>query len=1033
MPAALAPTHVLDAVDTIDALLDLLDLLDDGRRLYRLQGPGPIALLKVQAWSLRESMNEPWQLELVCLAGDARLDLDAMLHQRVSLFSRLADGSEVERSGVVLEARAEDADGGLARYRLHVAPWLALLAYGTHSRVFQDRSTRDIVDAVFAAYPGAQWRWADDVDAHLARSPKADAAHARGARSCCVQYRESDLAFVSRLLAEEGLNLRFDESDRHGVVLFADSTRIDNCPDDDASASAAGGAGLRFHRDAQVEEQDVILSLGATHTLPVHTITTLGWDDTAKRVMAASVPTLARVGSGHAPQLEAYEPAGASPYAGNTGAARAAELMQQAHEARHETWIGTGTVRSFTAGRSFALRQSPLDVLDALTSPGGVKDARRFVLTGVTHAGINNLPQQASDMLVRLGMGIDNDDPWSEPVFPAWVDADLLAQAARSGYANRFEAVSQHVPWRPVTHDGHGLRLDPKPTAQPQIATVVGPNGEATASGADEIHMDRLGRVRIQYAFQRQGGGGTTTNNATSSSSTWVRVLQRWAGAGVGMQWIPRIGQEVLVDFFDGDIDRPYVLGALYTGRGEGGVPATPGGRSGESDTSAFGRSSDHNPSAQGNLTGGHSPAWHGASAHALDAKGQANAAALSGFKSKEFGGAGFSQLVFDDTDSQLRVQLATTQHATQLNLGHLIHQADNHRGGLRGQGFELRTDAYGAIRAKQGVLLSTYATQPHEPAGDNTAALALHGQLEGLSKAVSDAARTHQTVELASHVGSVKANASIVVDTLPPTAAVTKILRGMVSRMTFDQALNDARDHATATGPDRLPHTSEAVITMAGAAGIHQVAGQHIEAAANDTITLAAGQDVHHAVGGATRIHTGQAIGVLAGAVKAGDQAAGKGITAIAGKGDIDIQAQSDTLQIAAKDDVSIQSQSAHIDWAAAKKITLATEGGASIVIEGGNITVMCPGTITVKAGTKSFVAPAGADHAMPKLPQGDGFVRKYVVRRATDRKPIPRQKYRMTLDDGRVIEGITSAEGETCLAESDGMQQVTIELLYD
>ncbi|WP_309618020.1 DUF2345 domain-containing protein, partial [Salinibacterium sp.] len=81
--------------------------------------------------------------------------------------------------------------------------------------------------------------------------------------------------------------------------------------------------------------------------------------------------------------------------------------------------------------------------------------------------------------------------------------------------------------------------------------------------------------------------------------------------------------------------------------------------------------------------------------------------------------------------------------------------------------------------------------------------------------------------------------------------------------------------------------------------------------------------------------------------------------------------QAQADALQVAAKDDVSIQSKTAHIDWAAAKKIVLATKGGASITIEGGNITVQCPGTITVRASTKSFVGPEGASFALPTLPQ--------------------------------------------------------------
>ena len=103
-----------------------------------------------------------------------------------------------------------------------------------------------------------------------------------------------------------------------------------------------------------------------------------------------------------------------------------------------------------------------------------------------------------------------------------------------------------------------------------------------------------------------------------------------------------------------------------------------------------------------------HSPAWHGGAPGELSQGGQRNAAALSGYKSKEFGGSGYNQLVFDDSDGQLRVQLPSTQRASQLNLGHLIHQADNHRGSLRGTGWELRTYAYDAVRTCQDLLIST-------------------------------------------------------------------------------------------------------------------------------------------------------------------------------------------------------------------------------------------------------------------------------------------------------------------------------------
>jgi uncharacterized protein (DUF2345 family) len=115
--------------------------------------------------------------------------------------------------------------------------------------------------------------------------------------------------------------------------------------------------------------------------------------------------------------------------------------------------------------------------------------------------------------------------------------------------------------------------------------------------------------------------------------------------------------------------------------------------------------------------------------------------------------------------------------------------------------------------------------------------------------------------------------------------------------------------------------------------------------------------------------MHTGQALGLLAGAVGAGDGDAG--IKLYAGQGDIDMQAQSDSMTFAAKELVRLISANSHIDFAAAKSITLCTEAGASVTIEGGNITFACPGTISIKASSKSFTGPERTGYALPMFPR--------------------------------------------------------------
>jgi len=184
-----------------------------------------------------------------------------------------------------------------------------------------------------------------------------------------------------------------------------------------------------------------------------------------------------------------------------------------------------------------------------------------------------------------------------------------------------------------------------------------------------------------------------------------------------------------------------------------------------------------------------------------------------------------------------------------------------------------------------------------------------------------------------------------------------------------LEVALADVSARNTAAGADKVPHSTAAVIAIAAKDGFGASAGQSLQLSNGETVSLMSGQDTQFVSGGQMRVHSGQAIGVLGGAVKAGE--GGVGLQLIAAKDDIDIQAQGDELKVQARDEVNVVSANAHIDWAAAKKISLSTAGGANITIEGGNITVQCPGKIVVHAGKKSFLPPEKLDYKLPLLPQ--------------------------------------------------------------
>lgn len=892
-------------------------------RLYELTIGEADSSLLVEAFAAEDAVDEVGPRDVVVLSTSAYLDPASLLGQSASLAVTLADGSRTRFAGEISEAATLGSDGGFARYRIRILPWLWRLDQVRNSRVWQNKSVIDIVDSVFAAYlPLARWRWSDDVRSFMGGTE---------ARSYCCQYREPDLGFVRRLLAEEGLSWRFEHNeDGAGAVLFADSTRSCAVPED---AGSAADGGIRYHGVSAVELRDTVQALQMRRSLHASLVTVLSGDYKAKQSVTASAPSFTRPGRG-LPELEAYELPGQYAYANRSLARRDADLRMEAREARAQLWQGRSTVRTLCAGRSMTITGQPL------ARPG---KAPAFTVLRVLSVGVNNLPPSATQALAELFGPIPE---LLEEFGRERSSTDLalaIERALKSGYANCFEAIPGDVPWRPV------LLLDDADLSKPsafgtQTAIVVGADGNDSPTGANELYCDRLGRVRIRFHWQDGEG-----------ASCWVRVAQRAAGGGMGSQFLPRIGQEVLVQFLENDIDRPIIVGALYNGRGEGGVAPTPGGKvASGSDASCFTPAHDHARSGQGNLAGGNSPVWHGASA---DHHGHRDGAAQWGVRSKEFGGDGYNQLLFDDTDGQGRVQLRCTAAATELSLGHLMHAADNYRGSFRGQGAELRTDAYGAVRAGAGLLVSSYkiehSASSRDPAGESAACAAMLQQAQTLAESFNAAAVTHRTVGLAAHMGAIKAGASVLDSRTPPLKALSGSLSAQID--------------VPGEG-NKLPYPADPSIAISAQAGFGANAGQSLQLANGETVSLMSGQSTQFVTGGQMRVHTGQAIGVLGGAMKPGD--GGLGLQLVAAKDAIDLQAQGDALKVQARDAVNVVSANAHIDWAAARRISLSTAGGANITIEGGNILVQCPGKIVVHAGKKSFTGPEKHSFDMPAMP---------------------------------------------------------------
>lgn len=384
----------------------------------------------------------------------------------------------------------------------------------------------------------------------------------------------------------------------------------------------------------------------------------------------------------------------------------------------------------------------------------------------------------------------------------------------------------------------------------------------------EEIVTDDGNRVRVRTSNSR--------NDRNTKSTSWIRAAMPDAGARRGGYFPLRKDDQVLLGFVNGDCDRPVIISRLHGG-------AT-------------------------------MPVWH---THGL----------LSGFRSREYGGDGFNQFVMDDSSGQNRVHLYSSSYSSHLHLGYLIEQSDNTRGTFLGNGFDLKSGAYGAVRAEQGLYVSTQPATA-QPLNVTAATEPLAGA-EAVFEAASRASETNRAESLHDGQAALKSF----------TDATQRTIAG---------ATGGGRTAGGGTG--NANGFAKPVMLLSSPEGIAASTQQSVHVTANQHANVVAGRNINLAAGKALLASVLDKISLFA---------QNLGIKIFAAKGPVDIQAQSGAVSLVGLQDVKIESADGRLILTAAEEVWIGA-GGSYIRIKGGLIENVTTGQILEKCG--SWDKPGGA-----------------------------------------------------------------------
>ncbi|WP_396269758.1 type VI secretion system Vgr family protein [Ideonella sp.] len=1054
--ATLFPASTAALVSQVVAALsgDLSGAPTQAQRLLRLHTPlGPDVLLAERA-TLKEALlheaptaqagDAGLRIELDALCTNTHLQLKSLMGQPAVLELLQADGSLRPWHAHITQVALLGSDGGLARYRLTLEPWLAFLGQRQDAWVFQNQTVMQIIDEVFSDYQSQgqlapAWRW-ELADASV--YPE---------RSLCTQYQETDLAFVQRLLAEEGLFAWWEHSASLGGAALGQHTLViaDHNPAFKPNAQPLA----RFTQSSAVLPEDSVHGLARmaqVHTSSVH----LASED-YRTLGDRPVSQTGHAGQGQTGQGPALLPAllqadvpGAYNYVDAAHGERLALRQVQALDALRSRLSLHSSLRQAAPGTHWLLTEHALH-----SGLNPVDD--QFVTLATTHVARNNLRADIKAGLANLlgpvtfeavlGAGADLLGAGASSISLVDRDEDEGDEADTHTLPNQSPEPIHHctlvvqplaVPvapyaWATLPDTGGTLhtpevRLRPRPRITGvQTALVVGLG--------DPVHTDRDHRVKVQFHWQRGSQGSHRLDHPAGSNApasdaawSWVRVAERQSGANWGSVFTPRVGQEVLVGFTGGDIDRPVVLGSLYNGQGQ--------------------------PDAQGNAVSagaagavGSANAWFPGQAKQGELQAHAHPQVHSGFKSQELshsqtGQGGCNQLVLDDSPGSNRIQLSSSSAATKLQLGHLLQQTDNQRLQARGHGLDLATSAWGAVRAGQGMVLSAgYAPGGSQAAHMQLISRPLADRLEqshALVHTLAESAQAHHA-KLATEPEVKGATPEQADKQLPAERGLHASMaawRGQDSQAeVIDVEMHEATDAPSIGGGlGSIDILNRPDLLVAGQGGIASVTPAHHLISAGATSSWVAGQDLQHLAQGhhSSAAKDGIVLYTHGKATNTAKPNTETGMALHAASGSVQTQTQSGATHLTADANVNVTSTSAQVSVGSPQKVLLAA-GGAALTIQGGKISLTGPGSIELKAGMKNFTGPGSAGPSSLRL-NGGAFESKqhFMTFRATNAagEPLANRKYAIFMPDGSIQEGTTDEDGNTKQVTTDKPERINV-----